>query len=139
MYYFQIQLDCTNTKALHKTLQSTESSLLKVFNDILMTTDAGDTMVMALVLLDLNSAFEFVDHRILLSRLERSIGISGTVLKWFQWFCQIEVFFFNVSLGVHSSSVALLTCGVPQRSILVPLLFSLYEPQGSTMSTFGVS
>lgn len=47
-----------------KTLHSTESDLLKGFNDILMMTDAGN--MMALVLLDLSSAFDFVDHNILL-------------------------------------------------------------------------
>lgn len=47
---------------------------------------------------------------------------------------------FSVSLGVHLSSVAHLTCGVPQGSILTPFLFSLYMlPLGSIMSKFGVS
>ncbi len=46
------------------TLHSTESDLLKVFNDILIMTDAGN--MMALVLLDLCSSFDFVDHNILL-------------------------------------------------------------------------
>lgn len=39
------------------------SALLQIFNDVLMTTDAGDTM--GFVLLDLSSAFDFVDHRII--------------------------------------------------------------------------
>lgn len=116
-----------------KTLHSTESALLKVFNDILITTDAGDTM--ALVLLDLSSAFDIVEHRILLSRLERSIDITGTVLP-----CFLSDRSFSVSLGVHSSSVAPITCGVPLGSILGPLLFTLYMlPLGSIMSKFGVS
>lgn len=49
---------------IYKPLHSTESAILKVLNDILMT-DAGETI--ALLLLDLSSAFDFVDHKILLS------------------------------------------------------------------------
>ncbi len=45
------------------------------FNDILITTDAGN--IMALVFLDLISAFDFVDHGMLWSRLEHCIGIRA--------------------------------------------------------------
>lgn len=90
------------------------------------------------MLLDLSPAFDFVDHRILLSHLERSIGITGMELKWFKFFLSNRSFY--VSLGVHSSTAAHLTCGVTQGSILVPLLFSLYMvPVGSIFSRFGVS
>lgn len=93
---------------------------------------------MTLVLLDLSSAFDFVDHRILLSHLERSFGITGMVLKLFQFFLSNRSF--SISLGAHSSMVAHLTCDVPQGSILVPLLFSLYMvPVGSIFSRSGVS
>ncbi len=58
-------------------------------------------------------------------------------LKWFKSFLSNKSF--SVSLGARSSSMARLTCGVPQGLILAPLLFSLYMlPLGSTMSKFGV-
>lgn len=79
-----------------------------------------------------------MDHKILLSQLEHSIGISGTVLKWFQSFLSNRSF--SVSLGPLSSSVVQLTCGVPQGSSFAPLLFLLYMlPLGSIMSKFGIS
>ncbi len=60
-----------------------------------------------------------VDHTILISRLENLVGIQGTVLNWFQSFLTNRKF--SVSF-----SAAHLSCGVPQGSILAPILFSLY-------------
>jgi len=105
-----------------KTLHSTETALLKVYNDILMSTDAGN--IVALIMLDLSSAFDFVDHDVLLSRLEQCIGLRGTVLDWFRSFLSNRKFYVNI--GNHSSTEAQVTCGVPQGSTLAPLLFSLY-------------
>ncbi len=64
-----------------KSLQSTETALLKVFNDLLVATDSGDYAV--LMLLDLTAAFDTVDHNIMISRMEQCVGIKGTVLEWF--------------------------------------------------------
>ena len=61
---------------------STETALIKVLNDIYLNTEAGKTSV--LVLLDLSSAFDTVDHKILLDRLENWVGLSGPVLSWFR-------------------------------------------------------
>ncbi len=111
-------------------LLSTESSLLKVFNDILITTGVGNFM--AFVLLDLSSAFDFVDHGILMSKLEHCIGIRGTVLNWFQSFLSNRRF--SVCIGKYYSSVVHSTCVVPQGSILAPILFSPYMlPMGSIL------
>ena len=63
-----------------KTLHSTESALLRVFNDILLATDTGDHLV--LVLLDLSSAFGTVDHDTLVAWLHSLVGIRGTALEW---------------------------------------------------------
>ncbi len=69
-------------KVLGHKYHSTETALLKVLNDILLTGDAGDHAV--LVLLDLSAAFDTVDHAILLARLEHCVGIKGSALKWFK-------------------------------------------------------
>ena len=58
---------------------STETALLKVWSDILMAAD--NQQVTLLALLDLNAAFDCVDHDILLSRLHFVFGISGAVLS----------------------------------------------------------
>ncbi|XP_013871818.1 RNA-directed DNA polymerase from mobile element jockey [Austrofundulus limnaeus] len=63
-----------------KSLHSTETALLRVYNDILLACDSGDHVI--LVLLDLTAAFDTVDHSILLMRLQHQVGISGTALDW---------------------------------------------------------
>lgn len=63
----------------HK-LHSTETALLKVTNDI-MSAHSGEYTV--LVLLDLTSAFDTVNHTILINRLRDLVGMSGSVLDWF--------------------------------------------------------
>ena len=61
---------------------STETALNFVNNEILMSLDCRETVV--LILLDLSAAFDTVDHTILLNRLEYRLGLSGLVLKWFE-------------------------------------------------------
>ena len=101
---------------------STETALVKVINDIRLNTDAGKASV--LVLLDLSAAFDTVDHNILLHRLEHWVGVSGVVIKWLKSYLQDRSFF--VAVGNCTSTPTSLTCGVPQGSILGPLLFNLY-------------
>uniref|UniRef100_A0A3P9DQW7 Reverse transcriptase domain-containing protein n=1 Tax=Maylandia zebra TaxID=106582 RepID=A0A3P9DQW7_9CICH len=98
-----------------------------------MAADRGDCSV--LVLLDLSSAFDTVDHQILIDRLNCTVGISGSVLKWFTSFLEDRTLL--VSVGNFQSDVAKLLCGVPQGSVLSPLLFSLYIlPLGRIISGF---
>ncbi len=76
-----------------------------------------------LVLLDLSAAFDTVGHNILLQRLENWVGLSGIVHKWFRSYLKARGYY--VSIGEHKSQWTSMTCGVPQGSILAPLLFSL--------------
>ena len=119
-----------------KTLHSTETALLRVFNDILLANDSGDYVV--LVLLDLTAAFDTVDHDILVSRLQHLVGICGTALEWFRSYLADRTM--CVSLGGSESRSAPLSYGIPQGSILGPLLFSLYLlPLGSILRKHGIS
>ena len=75
-------------------------------------------------LLDLSAAFDTIDHGILITRLNRSFGISGTALCWLTSYledrCQ------RVKVGNSFSEEAVLKFGVPQGSVLGPILFTIY-------------
>ncbi len=69
-----------------RTKHSTESALLKVTNDILLSIDSGKSV--ALMMLDLTAAFDTLDHAILIKRLRDYVGIKGVALKWFSSYLQ---------------------------------------------------
>ena len=71
---------------LHEHLQSAykpgETALVKVQNDILTSIDQHGVVI--LVMLDLSAAFDTIDHDILFSRMENTLGITGQALAWFK-------------------------------------------------------
>ena len=72
---------------------------------------------------DLSKAFDTVDHQILLKKLEY-YGIAGNNLRWFENYLKDRQQF--ISFENNSTKKVTITCGVPQGSILGPLLFLLY-------------
>ncbi len=90
------------------------------------------------MLLDLTAAFDTVDHAVLINHLERCAGIAGSALEWFKSYLTNRTF--SVKMGDLTSRNSVLTCGVPQGSILAPILFSLYMlPLGSIFRKYGLS
>ena len=81
-------------------------------------------MLNGVVFLDIRKAFDSIDHSILLKKMNEQFGIYGAELKWFESYLtkRQQVCFING----HTSSPRQITCGVPQGSILGPLLFLLY-------------
>ena len=106
----------------YKKFHSTELLLTKIFNDLLLACDKGTPSI--LILLDLSAAFDTIDIDRLLDILKTDIGICGVALNWFSSFlrgrkCTVKI------AGTYSSEWEQLY-GVPQGSILGPILFSIY-------------
>jgi hypothetical protein len=109
-------------QSAYKSGHSTESALLQVKNDIHKSLARGE--VSALILLDLSAAFDTIDHNILLQRLSSWFGCRNTVLDWFRSYLSERTQ--TVKIGNALSDSELLDFGVPQGSVLGPLLFTLY-------------
>ncbi len=104
---------------------STETALNRVISDLLWAVDDGD--VALLVLLDLSAAFDTIDHDQLVKRLNVDFGLDGTVLRWITSYLSDR--FQSVVIGKTFSKEEQLSCGVPQGSVLGPILFTLYTKQ----------
>ena len=101
--------------------RSCEHALLTAQNYILHS--LNKQQISLLLLIDFSKAFDMVEHSILLKKLE-CYGIRGTALKWFESYLSNREQFVSVN-GVDSTKKAI-KFGVPQGSILGPLLFVIY-------------
>jgi hypothetical protein len=99
-------------------------------SDILLDADCGEVTLLGL--LDLSAAFDTVDHNILINRLKESFGLNGSVLDWLTSFItnRTQV----VILNGEKSNISTVTCGVPQGSVLGPILFLLYAADVLTIA-----
>ena len=100
---------------------STVYALAQITEMIKVSIDSGKFG--CVIFIDLRKAFDTVNHEILLNKLEH-YGIRGNMLKWFQSYlshCKQYV-----SVNGQSSELLAITCGVPQGSVLGPLLFLIY-------------
>ena len=110
-------------QSAYRAHHSTETAVLKVLSDILLALDTGDLAV--LTLLDLSAAFDSVDHNTLLRRLQTSYGLSWNIMNWFASYLRNRAQ--HVRFSATSSLPSTVYYGVPQGSVLGPILSSVYR------------
>jgi len=101
---------------------SCETLLVRMTDDINKQIQAGNIVIV--VLLDLSAAFDTIDHGILLRKLLKDYGVGGNALRWIKSY--LESRSFCVKIEDTISSLLELLWGVPQGSLLGPILFILY-------------
>ena len=108
---------------------STETVLLYIHDHPINA--IGSQKVSCLCLLDLSAAFDTIDHNILLTRLSSWFGIQGSALDWFKSYLSSRSFRVKCNNNFYSCHSCIY--GVPQSSVLGPLLFTLYTTPLSTL------
>ena len=111
-----------NNQFGYKKHHSTESLLLKIVDNLLLSCDNNIPSVV--LLLDLSAAFDTVDHKKLLEILHHDIGITGTCYEWYKSFLTERTL--RVKIGDSYSDENELSYGVAQGSVSGPRLFNIY-------------
>lgn len=122
-------------QSAYRESHSTETALCKIYNDLVENVCLGSTSL--LVLLDLSAAFDTIDHQILLTDLS-DMGVSGIALKLLKSYFTLRSQ--SVLVEGTQSQFCNLDYGVPQGSILGPILFIVYvHSLSQIMLSHGVS
>jgi len=108
---------------------STETTFLYIHDHLINV--ICSRIISCLCLLDLSAAFGTINHNILLTRSSSWFGIHGTALNWFRSYLSSRCF--RVICNSDFSSPHTCLCGVPQGSVLGPLLFVMYTTPLSTL------
>lgn len=120
--YLNVQKILPKTQSGFRTNYSTCSALTKVANDL--TSAIDKTKASCLVLLDYSKAFDLINHDMLLAKLHY-FGLDNIFCNWFADYLSNRSQIVDVE-GNRSTAVNAMAMGVPQGSILGPVLFSIY-------------
>jgi len=122
-------------QSAYRQLHSTETALVKIVDDMLAAMDRGHAVTV--IGLDMSAAFEAVCRHTLIDRLLSDFGVSGTCLRWIASYLSDR----SSSVRVNSTSSPAVTThfGVPQGSVLEPVLFRAYvAPVGRPIGHTGI-
>ena len=114
---------CNTCQSAYRHGHSTETTLLKVVNDLFLSLNKGNISVLAL--LDFSSEFDTIHHSIIVQCLHTDIGFTENVLQWFSSYQTDRTQY--ASLDSHCSAFSLVYSGVPQGSVLGHILFTMYN------------
>ena len=121
-----------SNQSAYRNFHSTETALVKVMNDLLLAADKGQEAI--LILLDYSAAFDTLDHQVLLHRLEFDYGITGNVLQWVKSY--LDGRSQRVIVNGSCSERFAIPNGVPQGSVIGPLMYILYTgPLGEIINS----
>ena len=109
-------------QSAYREQHSTETALMKVQHDIVQNLDSGHCVM--LVLLDTSAAFDTINIDLLLNTLHQRFGIGGTAFDWFKSYLTGRSQ--RVAIGSSSSRATPVFHGVPQGSVLGPVMFNVY-------------
>ena len=118
---------CSSDLSAYRSGHSTETALLRLHNDLTSAVDKGE--VGLLVLLDMSSAFDTVDHQTLVNIFRSQYAIDGAALGWFKSYLSDRTY--RVRVGTDTSDVMILDSGLPQGSVLGPKSFIMYTGDSS--------
>ena len=108
-------------QSAYRPIHSTENAILKVVNDLFVSIDEKDVATV-IFFLDQSAPFELVDRQILIDRLSSRFVFRGLTLVWFRSYLSNRRQ--SVSVRGQFSSHVLLPSGVPQGSVLGPILYN---------------
>ena len=124
-----------DNQSAYRRYHSTETALTKIYSDLIVSKDKGKCSIM--ILLDLSAAFDTVDHELLISDLFQ-YGLRGRALDFISSYLKGRSI--QVTAVGHTSATRPLLFGVPQGSVLGPLLFIIYtQSLSAVLEDMGVN